>query len=106
MKVIVNRQLAGALYHVSFKVSDFTPDELQKMQSFGVPIIDIAVGFPGRVGRSKVPVTGIAENMKIAFSTEQDARAYEETVLGQIREAMKSLRERKDDFTSSAEVNI
>ena len=41
MKVKVNRRLSAGFYHINFEVSDFTPDEVQKMASFGVPQITI-----------------------------------------------------------------
>ena len=37
MKITVTRQLINGSYNVSFKVADFTPGDLTKMQKFGVP---------------------------------------------------------------------
>lgn len=35
MKLKVNRQLSGGLYHVDFSVGDFSSEEVAKMGSFG-----------------------------------------------------------------------
>jgi hypothetical protein len=109
MKLKVNRELNGGLYSVDFSVGEFTPDEVQKMRSFGVPKIDVLLGGPppNTVRQAyKVQITGITPQYKANFATEEEAKAYEERVVTQIREAMKSLRERKDDFSSSQEVDV
>ena len=103
MKVSVNRELGGGVYFVSFKVADFTAEELQKMQKFGVPVVNMKQSNSATI---RQPLTQIVESLRAPFSSQQDARAYEESVLTQIREAMKSVRERKDDFTSLDEVTI
>jgi len=107
MKVTVERQLSGGVYSVLFKVGDFTPEELQKMGSFGVPTIKLQWLSPngGQIAGA-IALNQINERYKAGFTSQQAAKAFEENVLGQIREAMQSLRERKDDFTSSSEVAI
>ena len=108
MKVTVNRQLSAGYYHVSFDVADFTPDEVMKMGSFGVPQISVIFTSQGAVGRAtgNVPLNQINRKIDAAFSSEAEAKKYEETVLAQIRDAMKRLRESEDKFTSSEEVPL
>jgi len=106
MKITVNRKLESGTYFVSFKVGDFTPDELQKMQSFGVPNVKMKAGLPYQRTLHASPLTAISEGIRAGFKSEEEAKAYENEVLNQIREAMKSLRESQDDFTSSQEVNL
>lgn len=108
MKITVSRQLRSGSYHVSFKVGDFTAEELQKMGSFGVPSINllfIPAGYPGQQ-RNNVPLNQISEKQLARFSSEKEARDYETNVLQQIRAAMQALRESKDEFTGSDEVAI
>ncbi len=106
MKITVNRELKGGVFYVSFRIGDFTPDELQKMQSFGVPSVPIKAG----VGPKAIPyilgVNQVSEKFKAGFSTEEEAKQYEDGVLSRVREEMKQLRERTDNFTSTAEVDI
>jgi hypothetical protein len=109
MKLKVNRELNGGLYSVDFSVGEFTPDEVQKMRSFGVPRIEVYMGGPPptAVRQSyQLQITGITPQYKANFATEAQAKDYEERVVAQIREAMKSLRERKDDFSSFQEVDV
>ena len=106
MKVTVNRELRGGLYYVSFKVSDFAPEEVQKMQSFGVPLIKITTGGPGSYQKVPIRLTQIDDKYKGGFASEVEAKKNEEEVMLQIREAMAFLRERRDDFTSTEEVKV
>src|SRR6202035_4647660 len=106
MKATVNRQLTNGQYIVRFTLSEFSPDELVKMNSFGIPVIQLSQMVQGIRRQIAVPITQINPNMAASFSSEQDANQYQESVMNQIRQAMVSLRERKDDFTSTQEVNI
>jgi len=107
MKVVVSRQLTSGQYIVRFGVSDFTAEEITKMNSFGVPQIQLRQNVAG-VGVKQVsfPLTQINMNLMASFSAEEQARQYEEGILTQIRNAMASLRDRKDDFTATQEVVI
>jgi hypothetical protein len=111
MKVKVNRQLSNGYYVVKFGVSDFSAEELRKMQSFGIPKISIlrTVPVPGRgfvPQPLNQPLTQINEDLAASFASEEEANGYQESVLEQIRQAIISLRDRKDDFTSTKEVDI
>jgi hypothetical protein len=107
MKVKVNRQLSSGNYHINFEVGDFTPDELAKMDSFGVPHITLqwkAQG--GSTVTSAVALNRINKVYNAVFNTEVAAKSYEEAILAQIRKAMQRLRESQDKFSSSEEVSL
>jgi hypothetical protein len=107
MKLTVSRQLSEGYYYVAFAVSDFTPDEVKKMESFGVPLINILQGGPpGARAAYKIQLTRVSPSYRASFPAEEDAKKYEEAVVMQIREAMKTIRERTDDFTSTAQVDV
>jgi hypothetical protein len=107
MKVIVNRRLASGLYWLDFAVSDYTPEELKKMESFGVPTLDILFGpNPGQRQPVKLPMTQLSQQHKVNFPTAKEATEYEQRVVNQIRSLMQALRERKDDYSSTEEVSI
>jgi len=108
MKVKVNRRLTGGFYHISFNVSDFTSEEIQKMESFGVPNINIKFGGgPNMTIQARAhPLNQINGSFDAAFPTEEDAKKYEEGVVEQIRSAVQRLRERQDKFSSSEEVAL
>src|SRR5712692_2308941 len=98
MKITVNRQLKAGIYYVGFKVGDFTDEERQKMERFGVPLIDLMYGMPGTHQKYPQGITAISETTNPGFSSEEQAKSYEGGVLAQVREKMASLRAKKDDF--------
>jgi hypothetical protein len=107
MKLKVNRKLTNGNYLVDFTATDFTPSEISKMESFGIPTVDVYhIGPSGGRVASRVPITKLAPQYRASFSKQEDATAYEERIVGQIRDAMKTLRERKDDFSSDSEVDV
>jgi hypothetical protein len=108
MKVKVNRRLSAGYYHINFEVSDFTSDEIQKMGSFGVPQINIQIGGGPNSGRTalKVALNQISGKLGAGFSTEAEAKKYEDDVFKQIRSAVQRLRESEDKFSSSEEVAL
>jgi hypothetical protein len=106
MKVKVNRQLSGGKYHVNFEVSDFTPEELGKMASFGVPMISLRWGAPPQLSAGSVAITQINKTQDATFSVQEEATKYEAAVLGSIESSMRRLRESKDEFSSSREVEL
>jgi hypothetical protein len=55
---------------------------------------------------SWVPLNKINKIHNAVFDSEEDARKYEEGVLAQIRVQMENLRVRKDEFSSSNEVDL
>jgi hypothetical protein len=107
MKVKVNRELNGGKYHVNFEVGDFTPDELAKMSSFGIPIINLVwTAAQGGLISSGLPMTKVGKIYDAGFDTEQMAQEYVDDVVKQLRVAIQRLRESKDDFSSSQEVEL
>ena len=106
MKLRITRELKDGLYHIAFAVSNFSPDELKKMQGFGVPVIDILRGVPSSHQSLKLQLSQISPGYKAGFLQEEQARTYESRVVAQIRSVMKTLRERMDEFTSAQEVDV
>ena len=104
MKIKVNRQLNQGKFRVNFEVSDFTSEELSKMASFGVPLIEMI--FQARNGpmTARIPINQINPTHEAVFPTFETAKEYEEKVFAQIRSSMERLRQSKDDFSSSEEV--
>jgi hypothetical protein len=105
MRVTVIRALRGGVYYVGFKVGEFTAEEREKMERFGVPGIAIRAGGPPALPTTAA-LTQLTPNLTGGFANEAEAKDYEGRVLSQVRKKMESLRERKDDFTSAEEVNI
>jgi len=106
MKITVNRSLTSGVYWVSFKVSEFSQHELLQMERFGIPYVNLKNGTGPHQATARVRLNQVNEQSKAGFSAEDDARTYEDYVLGQIREGMNSIRDKKDDFTASEEVTI
>jgi len=106
MKVKVNRQLSAGQYHVNFEVAGFTTDELSKMSSFGIPLINLRWGAGNAVTKGRIALNKIVSGYDMAFPREEDAREYETQVLAEIKAAMEQLRASKDVFTASDEVEL
>ena len=106
MKTTVNRKLQGGVYYISFAFTEFTPDELEKMGAFGIPVIEVQYGVPPNRIKSRIPLNQIGPHYNAGFFDENEAKTYEQSVLNQVRAAMEALRKRKDDFSSSEEVAI
>ncbi len=106
MKVTITRQLRGGQYSVGFRVSVFTTEELSKMQSFGVPNIQLSFIAAGTSLTQPVPINQINENFRAVFHDEAEARKYEQRVLNDIRAVMAGLRTGKDSFSSTEEVSV
>jgi len=70
MKVKVNRLLSAGRYHVNFKVGDFTQDELSKMSSFGVPLIDLRWASASGMNTGRVPINQINKNQSAVFGSD------------------------------------
>jgi hypothetical protein len=106
MKIKVNRQLSAGKYNVNFEVSDFAPEEVAKMSSFGIPTIELQWMSSNDVVGGRVPLTQIQPRFSAVFGTEQAAKEYENKVMTQVKAAIQLLRESKDEFSSSEEVTL
>jgi hypothetical protein len=106
MKARVNRSLQGGIYNVSFAFSDFTQEELTKMKSFGVPTVQVKVGLPPKQATVNIAINQVQQAHVASFISEEEAKNYENVVLSQAKAGMDALRQRKDEFTSTAEVDI
>lgn len=91
---------------MNFEVSDFTPEELGKMSSFGVPPISMRWTTPNGPTIGQVPLNQIQRGLTAIFDDEDSAKKYEMGILVQIQREMERLRENKDKFTSSDEVTF
>ena len=95
------------MYWVEFTATDFTVEEVKKMQSFGVPQIDILFGpNPNQRQPVKVQLTQLSPSYKVNFPNELDAKGYVDRVVTQVRAAMETLRSHKDDYTATDEVTL
>lgn len=106
MKAKVIRNLQSGLYSVAFIFSDFTQEELAKMKSFGVPLVQIKTGIPGQQQAINMSINQVTPNHVAFFFNEQEAKNYEAGVLSQVKSGMEAIRLRKDDFSSTVEVEI
>jgi 5-hydroxyisourate hydrolase-like protein (transthyretin family) len=106
MKLKVNRQLSAGQYRVKFEVSDFSPEEVSKMSSFGVPSVQVRVNTSQGQTNLVVQLTKLNSVNDGVFNTEQEALSYERQVTEQIQAAILRIRNSKDEFTSTREVDL
>lgn len=76
------------------------------MKSFGVPQIQVRIGNVGRQAVTSVQITQMNGTHVAGFTSEEAAKSYEESVFAQAKSAMDAIRQRKDDFSSTVEVEI
>jgi hypothetical protein len=106
MKVKVNRRLSGGKYHVNFEVGQFSPEEIRKMESFGVPTIKMEFSNSQGTFGSVRPINQINSLPPASYDSEEEAKSYEADVISQLRIAVQRLRESQDKYTSSEEVAL
>jgi hypothetical protein len=128
MKVVVDKQLRGGIYYVRLIVGEFTDDERQRFEKFGVPILGILTGTPSQLpperaigprvtirpqppvppGRQAIslPITNIGDKFTAGFVNADEAKAYEDRIIDEIKQKMQWLRSQKDSFSSKEEVDI
>src|ERR1035437_5116475 len=88
MKLKVNRQLRGGQYRVSFEVGDFSQEEVSKMASFGIPVIQLKWFSPQGPTSGPVPLTKLNGVGEAVFGTDEEAKAYERQVTAQVQAAI------------------
>jgi hypothetical protein len=106
MKAKVIRSLQNGVYFVSFVFSEFTQEELAKMKSFGVPTVQVRNGVSGSQTVYNLPINAVNTNMNAGFLDEATAKSYESSVLEQAKAGLENIRQRKDAFSSSDDIEI
>lgn len=106
MKVKVNRELRNGQYHISFEVSNFAVEEVTQMQKFGVPMINMRWNTAAGATTGPVALNKITPTYDAFFNNEQQAIDYEQQVMNQIKAAIEALRTKKDNYSTSTEVDF
>lgn len=98
--------MSDGIYWVSFGNGELTEAESRLIKTFGAPVIELAYGDPGHLSRKTCSINEIDESYSAAFDSLDEARAYESTIVTQVREKMSALMKQVDDFTSAEELDI
>jgi hypothetical protein len=106
MKLKVNKVLKSGAYHVNFEVSDFTSEEIAKMESFGIPVIKMKIQNPNGTNNVSMGLTQIQPRFNAVFDNEQLANDYQNSVIEQIKSELEKLRQSQDKFTSTQQVEL
>jgi hypothetical protein len=106
MKIQVTRFIRDGVYYVSFASKNVTPEDAAQFEKFGIPVITIQIGPP--VSRRDFPayINNLQPNMAAGFATEEEAKDYEAKLLASASLLMEALKKKKDQFTSTTEVEF
>jgi len=106
MKVRVEKELKNGIYQLKFYATDFADEERTRFEIFGVPKISLKKqDSDGNVEWRSVSLTHLQYHA-CTFADAEDANQFEQQALEEIRQKMTELRQRKDDFTSTDEVDL
>jgi hypothetical protein len=106
MKIHVSRFIRDGIYYVGFASADVTQDEAIQFQKFGTPRISTRFGSPGARNPYPQALSDLRPNITAGFTNEQEAKNYEAEILSEIRTQMEILKNKKDEFTSTSEVEF
>ena len=106
MKVVLDKRLESGKYYVRINISEYTPEEVEKIKVFGAPMISIS---PKRLflnGRfvSDLPLHSM--NFDFDFDTEAQANSFVTGMTQKIKDAVETLKARKDQFSGKDELNL
>ena len=105
MKIRASRFIRGGTYFVSFQAVDFTADDNDRFQKFGVPMVQILVGSGPRATIA-VPINALAPQQTAGFTNPDEAKQYEERILTDVKALYSAVRDKKDEFTDTREVQL
>jgi len=105
MKVRVNRFMRGGICFVGFQSIEVTPEDNERFQKFGIPMIQILIGNGPRTTVA-IPLNGLNPGQTAGFTDPGEARQYEERVLNEAKALYGALREKKDEFSGMREVDL
>jgi hypothetical protein len=106
MKIQVSRFIRDGIYYVGFASAGITADDALQFQKFGTPRIRTRFGPPGSQAYYPQQLNDLKANITAGFSTQEEAKNYEAEVLTEIRVQMEALKNKKDEFTSTSEVDF
>lgn len=108
MKFAINREIKSGKYIVAVSVKEITDDERAKIIKFGAPMVSISpkavLSSGGYSYTSTVPLHSL--NYVFEFSTKDEADDFNNNLLANIKEAVQTLKNYKDDFSLSKEYDF
>ncbi|MGB8989340.1 MAG: hypothetical protein WCC37_22270 [Candidatus Sulfotelmatobacter sp.] len=105
MKVRVSRFMRGGICFVGFESIEVTPDDNSRFQKFGVPAVQILLGNGPRTA-FPVPINSLNPSHTAGFANPDEARGYEERVVADVKRLYENIRDKRDEFTSTHEVDL
>lgn len=102
----IDKKIEGGSYRVEIAALSFTPEEQQKITTFGSPLISIAPKnfFNGNTFLTSLPIHII--NHSFTFNDEAIADKFVIDIKQRIKDGMNELRSKKDGFTEEKEYEL
>jgi len=99
MRLKVKKQLKGGEYFVSFENVDFSPEENEKIEKFGMPTVDFS---SNGLGTHKLDQIDISLKCQSAEEAEQMINQIKQTIKDKLTELLAQV----DTFTGEEVVEI
>ncbi|MCK4403904.1 MAG: hypothetical protein KAW02_02325 [candidate division Zixibacteria bacterium] len=99
MRLKVKKLLRGGEYFVSFENVDFSHDETEKIEKFGMPTVDFAADGLG-------PHTLNEINLSVKCQSAEEAEQMTNNIKQTIKNRLTELLAQVDNFTGEEEVEI
>lgn len=107
MKIIFEKKLENGKYFVRINISQYSAEEIDKIQRFGAPRISIepkAIYTSGTGWVRVLPLHNL--NHDFEFPTEGEAVAFVNVMGERIKAGIQTLKNKKDSFSGSAELEL
>lgn len=105
MKVRVSRFMRSGVCFIGFQSIDISPEDREKFQKFGTPAVQILMGSGPRIA-IPVIISALDAGQTAGFANPEEATAYEQRILNEVKNLYDSIRSKRDEFTSTHEVEL
>lgn len=103
MKFKIQKERKFGEFLVGFIASDFTDEEIRKMETFGVPQINIKPreAYFNKLWVNQLPLNILNHNFK--FESDAAAEEFIAKITEEVKTKMQELKDREDNFSGSDE---
>jgi len=93
--------------HISHtRPEPYAYEDTIQFEKFGIPLLHLEVGPPNDRRDVVLYISNLQPNLAGGFATEKEARDYEAKILSLASNLMGDLKKKKDEFTSTTEVEL
>lgn len=106
LKLTVKKRLSKGIYWVEFVSGELSEVEKRQIDKFGAPSVGISYGDPEHLAQRAFSIHEIDDSHSAGFRTAEEACAYANTIVSEVREKLSALMKETDEFTSEDVLDI